>query len=416
MFSEPISYITSVFRGLVGNDSDNGESHELENKSRDTIQSGDITNPASLSAQTDDATTYTGKLQELNVSRLRETTFTRDTEYDERINEMLAEVTSRETGYSSESESYENISLNTEETGDDIFRNNSYILGNESGVRRRPAGGHRVLTADEVQIEYSKSRDSTSSHDVRDHRMETGKASQEGDAIEKKRGNDEGCPKSTDAFRRYQINEAFVDDDHDVDEAGMEAEDEIKPLPNIASISRLMTERKNNKTVAEETANGSLENSKDSVQTGAGKRRFSAAVEWQKVAASKSLLSSTRGTTSVISTNPIVASKLTESYQRAKKRMAKKKPSFHEVVVKVHVKKLGTKLRSFIDHHADKSYQYKKPKFYLHDSSSSDDDMAVRDPYSIVPRKKKWYEKKPKTGNERLMQSKFFGKKGISLN
>ncbi|XP_053380538.1 voltage-dependent calcium channel type A subunit alpha-1-like isoform X4 [Mercenaria mercenaria] len=409
MFSEPINYITSVFRGLMGNNPNNEETHELENQShdqselRDHSEARDKTFSASASTQTQN----TVELQELNVSKLRETNFGRDAEYDERVNEMLAEVTSRETGYSSDTDSYENISLNNDEAYEDAFSRNSDIR--ESGTRRRHVAGPRVLTADEIQIEYDKSRDQSSSLPGDIQQNGEGKFRNAAYALNQTKETDIRSSSievdSDGPAGTCQINKGFVDDETVTSQAHLEKLDVIKPLPNIASVSRIMMGAKEARSRSD---NSSHVEEGEANSTDLPKRKFSAAAEWSKLAENHAILHSGGSTTSFLSTNPTVAARLTESYQRAKQRVASRRPTFYDVLRKIHAQKLARKLRSFIDHNVESSFQFKQPKYYMHDSSSSDEDFVPRDPYSTVTRKRKWYERKPKTGSERLMQNKFF--------
>ncbi|XP_060591923.1 voltage-dependent calcium channel type A subunit alpha-1-like isoform X8 [Ruditapes philippinarum] len=404
MFSEPFNYITSVFRDLIGNNPNNEESPEHEDLSsertlsRNRSQSRDKVSSASAAAT---QTQTTIEMQELNASKLREATVVRDAEYEERVNEMLAEVTSRETGYSSDTDSYENISIHYNDTDEPVISRDTFERG--SGPRHRNVSSRRELTADEIQIEY-ESRDRLSPG-VNVTRNDMG--SNASSTLATVRRPEETLLKdnsnnmhSNDA--RGATNMGFEDGENEAAQNNLEELDVIKPLPNIASVSNIFMELKTGRN------NSGSPELNSNLQSQVPKRRFSAAAEWTKLAENKAVLASGSSTTSFLSTNPTVAARLTESYQRAQKRVESRRPSLYSIVRKIHAEKLARKLRAFIDHNADSSFQFKQPKYYMQDSSSSDDEFVPRDPYSTVLRKRKWYERKPKSGTERLMQTKFF--------
>ena len=420
MFSEPFNYITSVFRGIIGNNPNNEESREHEDQSSEQTSSRDFSrtrdNASSASAATQKKIPI--EMQELNASKLRETNFVRDAEYEERVNEMLAEVTSRETGYSSDTDSYENISLGNEDTDDTVI--NRGLYERNSGPRHRNVSSRRVLSADEIQIEYDKSRDRSTLFpgktkiDRGNNATSAEHAAHESKQLTPMKDTFRQTD-SSDTHLKGASNRGFEDDEDEISRIQSEEPDVIRPLPNVASVSKIFMGMKPDRVQSANGEEGNVSgdhNMKLNEQSGVLRRRFSSGAEWKKLSQNKTMIASGGSTTSFLSTNPKVAEKLTQSYQRAKKRVSvtSKRPTFYDILRKVHAQKLARRLKSFIDHNADASYQFKQPKYYMRDSSSSDDEFVPRDPYSTVLRKRKWYERKPKSGTERLMQSRFFGK------
>lgn len=304
------------------------------------------------------------------------------------IYEMLAEIASGETGYSSDTltdtSSFENISINANEhTAQDVIR------GSSESSWHTTQGGPRTLNEEEIRIECDRSENN---QDVglryRGHIKGSDKDKERGKIEEVDSSNAEECKISTISNFKFDLqkvrsgtkNVAFEADGDPIESASNDSGEEAPQWPVPLA-----------------------------------QRRQSAAARWRGLAENKDLIVN-ESSDNVLKTNPIVAARLLQSYKRTKDRTAEKKLTVFDTFAKVHFKRLKFKLHYFIDHNADPSYQFKKKKYYWESSSSSDDDDDLLrqpyDPYS-VRKKKKWWMKKPKTCKERLRQYKFYGKKSI---
>lgn len=438
MFSEPINYVTSVFRSFLGSNAHNdGDNHELENQSSDRALSHRTDSPPrTCPTRHNHAYSFdSGRdLQELDASRLRETTFTISEEDDEQtradIREMLAEITSRETGYSSDSDSFEDISINGEHVNYGAH-GHCWTVG-DNAAERNSAAERNVLTADEIQIEYDKSRDHSNqetgqmpeNHGYERHtinKRNNGFNSHQNSKTLTKRtravkfeepysdGNRQAHDTSEIRERRLRsgrTNNGFMQDEPATIEH--EESDIFQPLPNISSVSESIMNRSQTRYGHTSPANEYTDST--STENAVGTAHVQQKTRWSTLSENKSMFRSE--TTSVLKTNPVVAARLTQSYHRAKERIASKKPSLFGTVRNVYLHGLAAKMNRFIGHNAENSSGIKK--YYMHDSSS-DEDIGPRDPYSPTSRRKKWYEKKAKTGTQRLMRSKFFGKMNIYI-
>lgn len=365
---------SSIFQGIFGSENENVSEQEMS----------EMTSPANannLQHHQSDITENRSFNEESGKSNLETPTGTSIedgyTEEERRqISEMLADIADQETGYSSEDhseDSYENISLHSNNGQRDVFSVKTHIFNPHQSLTRY-SSGKRVLDTDEIQTEYSRPNSSKGASGYDEKSRDKDSAKQPTVAfISNVRFDTQG-------LKSGETNEAF---EGDVDD------DVITPMRSEMGAEGTSVRRR---TVNE--------------------RKPSAADRWQNLAASKDVLVSAPSLArkNILTTNPLIATRLTQSYQRAKKRISEQHPSKWQTFKNVHLKRLKAKLRYFIDHNADSSYQFKKKKYYWESSSSSDEDDVTdwNNPYSI--KKKKWWMKKPKTGNERLKQYKFFGK------
>ena len=120
----------------------------------------------------------------------------------------------------------------------------------------------------------------------------------------------------------------------------------------------------------------------------------------------------------ILRTNPDIAAKLTQSYKRAKKRVRAREISWVSVLRRIQLRKVSNAFRAFLDSHAasEAKHQFTRPKYYEYSESSSEYDSNDEDrDFYKHPRKKRWYRMRPKTGKEKLEQFKFYGKIGLFL-
>lgn len=365
---------SSIFRGIFGSENENESEQEMS----------EMTSPANankLERHNNDVKENRSFNEESGKSNLERPTGTSIedgyTEEERRqISEMLAEIAEQETGYSSEyhsEDSYENISLHSNNGQRDVFPAKTPISSPNQSLTRY-SSGKRVLDTDEIQIEYGRHNSSkgASGHDKTSRDKDSAKQPTVS-IISNVRFDTQG-------LKSGETNKAF---EGDVDD------DVITPMRSEMGAEGTSVRRRMVK-----------------------ERTLSATDRWQNLAANKDVIVSAPSMTrkSILTTNPLIAARLTQSYQRAKKRISEQHPTKWQTFKNVHLKRLKAKLRYFIDHNADSSYQFKKKKYYWESSSSSDEDDVTdwNNPYSI--KKKKWWMKKPKTGNERLKRYKFFGK------
>ena len=326
MFSGALNYVTSVFRGFIGNDQENDTGHELDNiNGISSRESRDIL-PRSR-----DAETFTERLKRMKQTNdVAETCLGRnndsfkdftDNERDD-IREMLAEITSRETGYfSSDSESdFENISIGDTTLTSDRFANTPYSDREHSSARDGRHSNLRILSADEIRIEHNSSV--VSHHDqncdVRDARgtdydvdttmlITEGGNTVETSTISKLKYNIE-------AIRSGSINEGFA--------VGIEDGE-------TSTSERLV----NNNDIIASTEQ----------QTSARRR-------WKKVADSRTFITHSGGKANVLVSNPKVVEALTKSYLLAKERLkCKYRPTKFEIFKNVHLRRAQDRFSRFLD-------------------------------------------------------------------
>lgn len=398
-----IKYISSLFWGIVGNDENENQGIEDGYKGQELEE---IQPSAELGLSINDeqkgspVSARNIQINRNDLQRQRETTFTESDDYDYRtrshIEEMIAEITSGQTGYSSDNDysSFEDIPLDFERACR-AYMNEGFVndsCGDSSQNRR-------VLTAEEIQIEHEKSDNHPAEHDglglrTKSDPLHSGQtqSTRSNDGVKVKDSNRKqlGLSKVHAPAKRQAI---LSDDVYTTEQNILMFENEnqevdVENIPENLEID--IIENQSCKPDSEL------------------QRTDSAQVRWKKLAENKDIF--TTSTSSILKTNAVVAARLTQAYERAKERHVAKKPSFFKVVQKVHVQRLTSRLKYFIDHNTETSFQFKKPKYYMQDSGSDDDLFASYDPYGVEMRRKKWYEKKPKNSSQRIMQSKFFGK------
>ena len=397
-----MSFFSSVFNSLFGsndeNEPENEANLELSEVNGDvvTIETNDKSQEIgkdknsenetlSNKSKTDAELEYRRKAYSRTKSYgniLKETRFQLDdsssNQERQRIDEMLAEITSQETGYSSEDhdDSFEHVSV---EGGDNQART---IRGTsqDRSINRTYNNGARVLTSDEIHIEYDRSIKGNQASTVR----HLGDTTVNGNGLNQserlKKGLDTNPKISTISNFKFDLqklragatNKAFEPDD---DAIVSKAETDDNKMRKVTSLMG---------------------------------KRLQAQTRWKKIAENRDVAAGLPEGARVLMTNPLIAARLTQSYARAKKRVQETEATKFETFKNVHLKRLKAKLRYFIDHHADSSYQFKKKKYY--DESSSDDELfsGPEDVYS-AKRKKKWWMKRPKTGSDRLKQYRFYG-------
>lgn len=125
---------------------------------------------------------------------------------------------------------------------------------------------------------------------------------------------------------------------------------------------------------------------------------------WQKLANATKADAPEGSNRSILWTKPVVATRLIQSYERAKKRREAQRASWFQVMTVVHRRRLGNRLRSFIDTNTSKSFHFSEWKYHTQSHSCRAEDQAAKGRYQ-----KQWWEKKPNTAREKIRQYKFFG-------
>ena len=130
--------------------------------------------------------------------------------------------------------------------------------------------------------------------------------------------------------------------------------------------------------------------------------KTSATGRWLKIKKATVDDTKTDSSAKVLWSNPAIAAQLLQSYKRAKERRQRKSISLFDVVRTVHGRRLGNRLKSFVDSNISTHFHFSTRKYY--DIDDEDDGGQEIGRY-----KRPWWKKKPKTGRERIVQYKFFG-------
>ncbi|XP_052789506.1 voltage-dependent calcium channel type A subunit alpha-1-like [Mya arenaria] len=373
MFSDSISYISSVFRGLLGNGSNTEPEQELQSQAVDiSIQSRDSVHVTSSDIKSRLTSSNLSTRQRLNESEAEiETTFTeidndhyKDCTVKEQddIKDMLAEIASRETGYYSsdtDNDSFEHISLsNPAEIQSD----------NEIDPACLTPSNTRVLTADEFQIEHTIIRD--------------------------KPGHDLGTKEK---------NVHFQNDENIFSESQSSPNTSDQPISIISRLRyNINAGATNNAFVKDEDIHPEVP---IEASSGIAKSR------WKQIADRKTAIASSdnKNTSKLLFTNANVANALLGSYARAKQRQAKE-PGKFELFRKVHLRRISHAFKEFKSGNMYKKEndEFRKKKYY--DMDSDDEEIIEKGlgPYSTLRRKMPWWEKRARTGSERMRKYKFY--------
>lgn len=381
----------SAWRSFWGNDTSNEPDEELideEVNADDNLTSsrGALTEIAD-GGGTSGGSILQGKGGHERSRATQETRFMQNTchadfseERQVEIRDMIAEITSRETGYYSsdiDSDSFENISLD-----------NQPIDNSETETEAKsniPNFNIRTLSPEDLQIEYDINRS----------------------ALRNISQSNMPCQTSS------SINKPSTSQAHT-----SVVDNSIYSLPCSSQRSSAPTHKHSysNKAFADDelTATDSSSPSQPKAVTFTQTPQ-AAQSRWTGLSTQKKsiiLRSNVSDSNNALHHNPAVVTALTDSYARAKNRLQQQRPSKWETFQKVHVKRVIHALQVFKDGHDDhkKNKVFRKHKYYDIESDEEDILNMTYDPYSGIVRKQPWWRKKSKTASHRLKKYKFFGK------